>query len=332
MERIYIDWNILTQIKTPKTEPFISLANRLEQMKAKVTIPYSSAHLLDLKKGYKEQEPNITYTNKDLLFLSEICKNTYWYYNIKEKAVWAEQRTALETFGSYKGNDFSVEESVDFEKLFSDMEGMEDIGRAFNDLLKNIQIPLDLGAIPDDSELKKTLQNIFQTTGTKISLLTLMKNFGKFSDEIHKDPTKYKELRNGFRAALELPKDISNWTNNTWDKLDTHMPLTILNKSFTEMVSESVNQQAKDKGVTFHDEFLHSYMSLDLVGYNPEKLNKKNTYTNFFNDSQHAFFAGYCDVFITNDNNTKAKAKAIYEKYNITTEVLTAEEFLTKTN
>jgi hypothetical protein len=331
MERIYLDWNVITQIKNPKSEPYISIAKVLKHLKDEVTIPYSSAHMSDLKKGYKEEEPYITYTNQDLLFISKLSRNTHWYYKAEVKDVWTVQRDPLETFESYKDNEISAEQAMDFEKLFEEL-GMGEIGKHFQDLFKNIQVPFDLSKIPEDSELKKPLQEIFQPTGATTSMLDLMKNFGRFSDEIHKDPTKYKDLRNGFRGALQLPSDISNWKNDTWDRLDSHMPLTMLNKSFTNMVSDAVNQNSKEKGVTFHDEFLHAYTTLDLVGFNPEKLDKKNTYTNFFNDSQHAFFATYCDVFVTNDGNTRAKTKAIYDKYGITTEILSPEEFLTKMN
>lgn len=331
MAHIYLDWNIFSLIKNPKAEPFISIANELERLKEETTIPYSSAHMSDLKKGYKPEEPFITYTNQDLLFISKVTKDNYWYYNTNAKEVFAEQRAPLETFESYKEDNISAEEAIDFEKLFEDM-GMGHLGKAFQDYFKSIQVPMDLSKIPDDSALKKPLQNIFKTTGTTTSMWDLMKNFGKFTDVIHKDPTLYKELRNGFRNDLKLPTDISNWKENTWERLDSHMSSTIIKKSFTDIVSDSVKQNSSNKEWAFYDEFLQAYMNLDLVGFYPEKLDKKNTYTNFSNDSQHAFFAAYCDIFVSNDENIRAKSKAIYDKYGITTEILSPEQFLTKLN
>lgn len=330
MKRIYLDWNIFTQLKNPVKEPFISIANILQDIKDYVFIPYSTAHLSDLKKGYKNEEPFITYTNQDLGNLSKICRNFHWYYDSNENAVKYIYKDPIVAFEPYKDEEFSVAENMDFQKIFSGMEGFESIGTLMNELLSSIQVPLDLESIPDESELKKPLQEMFQTTGKTTSMLELMKGFGKYYDEINKDPTKYKNLRNGFRSALKLPSNISNWDEETWKKLDAQMKSTLLNKSFTDMVVDAVKSQNKNKEITFHDEFLHAYMNLDLVGFNPEGLSKKNTYTNLFNDSQHAFFGVYSNVFVTNDSNTKAKAKAIYDKYGILTEILTAEEFLQK--
>jgi hypothetical protein len=334
MKRFYMDWNIFTQLKNPIKEPFIGIANTIAEIKDFVFIPYSTAHLSDLKKGYKKEEPNITFTNIDLKYLSETCRNFHWYYSEEEKSVKYIIKNPIDAFEPYKEVEISVAETMDFKKLFEDMEGMEgmeSVGEYLNNLLEAIQVPLDFTGIPDSSELKKPLQDMFGATGKTTSLLALMKGLSSFSDEINVDPTKYKNLRNGFRNSLQLSSDMSNWNKDTWKQLDTHLSATVLNKSFTDLVIEGTSQN-KNKEVTFYDEFISAYMSLDLVGFNPEGLNKKNTYANLFNDAQHAFFAAHSNVFVTNDVNTKAKAKAIYDKYQIPTEILTPDEFLLKLN
>ena len=48
------------------------------------------------------------------------------------------------------------------------------------------------------------------------------------------------------------------------------------------------------------------------------------------NDALHVLMAGHCDIYVTNDANSRAKAKVLYDKFNLATEILTAEEFLTK--
>jgi hypothetical protein len=75
MKLIYFDWNVFSNVKNPQKEPFISIAKIIEKIKDIHHLPYSSSHLDDLKKGYKDEEPNISFTSKDLNYLTGVCKD-----------------------------------------------------------------------------------------------------------------------------------------------------------------------------------------------------------------------------------------------------------------
>ncbi len=337
MKYLYLDQNILTKIKNPKEETYISIRNKIESIKDFIIIPYSTAHLADLKKGYKNEEPYISYVDTDLRFLSELTNDLHWYYSKSENQAKYIRKNTIDAFLPYKENDLLIEEILDFEKMFDDnsifpeaeISDLKSLGKSLKVLLNSIKIPIDFSEVSDESEIKKLLSDMIPLNQKEISLMELMVHFGKFCDELNHDGTKFKKLRNEFRNLLNLPSNFSSYKENIWEKLDESLLSTILKKSFTDIVKDGNLNSQKEK-YSFYDEFTDAYLSLDLVGFNPENLGKKNTYLNLIQDSQHAFFATYCNVFVTNDNNTRAKSKALYEKYQIKTEVLNAEEFLKK--
>ncbi len=52
-----------------------------------------------------------------------------------------------------------------------------------------------------------------------------------------------------------------------------------------------------------------------------------NQYLSSLHDTTHAIYAGYCDIFVTNDNKLKQKVSAVYQWMGIKTSVLNANEF-----
>ena len=68
--------------------------------------------------------------------------------------------------------------------------------------------------------------------------------------------------------------------------------------------------------------------NLDLIGYHPDSLNKKNTYTNFSNDTHHAYYAGSCHYFVTNESKLIEKANVLYRKYKIDCIALKPHQFV----
>ncbi|KAF0131822.1 MAG: hypothetical protein FD155_346 [Bacteroidetes bacterium] len=66
---------------------------------------------------------------------------------------------------------------------------------------------------------------------------------------------------------------------------------------------------------------------LDFVGFWKDKKTERSNLARVY-DSSHAFFASYCDIFISNDKRARNKTKVAYSLYNIRTEVLSYSEFL----
>lgn len=59
---------------------------------------------------------------------------------------------------------------------------------------------------------------------------------------------------------------------------------------------------------------------LDMFGYWKDRHNEKSNYARLW-DSNHTFYASFCDYFISDDKRTRNKAKVVYDIYNLKTEV-----------
>lgn len=58
--------------------------------------------------------------------------------------------------------------------------------------------------------------------------------------------------------------------------------------------------------------FIAAYAMLDLIGYKPDKLSKASLAMNSVNtDAKHAFFAAFCDYFVTQDAHLTCKARSL---------------------
>jgi len=55
------------------------------------------------------------------------------------------------------------------------------------------------------------------------------------------------------------------------------------------------------------------FMDLDLFGLKKDKLSPGHGYMSVATDANHAFFASYCHLFVTQDTRTAAKAEAVYK-------------------
>jgi hypothetical protein len=101
----------------------------------------------------------------------------------------------------------------------------------------------------------------------------------------------------------------------------------IIQDKFIDFIKASLHHKDK-KNIPYYDFYLHSYNVLDILGFSKDKLNKKNSFNNVFNDSLHSYYAKYCDYFITEDEGLRKKSSLLYKKYEVSTKVLSVEEFL----
>lgn len=67
---------------------------------------------------------------------------------------------------------------------------------------------------------------------------------------------------------------------------------------------------------------------LDLLGYWKDKETERSNQARLW-DSQHAYFASYCDYFISNDKRTRYKAEVVYDIFNVDTKIISTK-YMTK--
>ncbi|MBE6332165.1 MAG: hypothetical protein E7070_07670 [Bacteroidales bacterium] len=74
------------------------------------------------------------------------------------------------------------------------------------------------------------------------------------------------------------------------------------------------------------DMFLSLFNILDALGYWQDKA-KCGSSMNRIYDAKHAYFASFCDYFVTDDKNTKNKANVAYKLFQNKTKAMSYEEF-----
>ena len=98
---------------------------------------------------------------------------------------------------------------------------------------------------------------------------------------------------------------------------------------FFDYIKDSLYHKDKNN-IPYYDFYLHAYSVLDILGFSKDKLNKKNSYNNVFNDSLHSYYARYCDYLISDDDGLRKKSSLLYNKVEVKTKILSVDEFLQK--
>lgn len=95
--------------------------------------------------------------------------------------------------------------------------------------------------------------------------------------------------------------------------------------SFDTLISLGTNQNEQK----WLNKFYSAWLMLDWLGYKRDKLKKKtSTMKNIVNDLNHAYYGAHCALLITDHTNLRAKAKALYTHWGISTKVLSPQEFI----
>ncbi|MEM6269152.1 MAG: hypothetical protein AAF998_06915 [Bacteroidota bacterium] len=307
-------------MKNPIAE-FEGLSDLIQKWRSSVLIPYSDAHLDDLipSKGPAYND----FIEKDLENISKLTAgHCLVQYFGKDKVV--PEITAPARF--YKEQvERRGEKLFDWDELISELNEFG-MGDAITELLK-VGTGIDVEAIKQDTETFESLAAMLPRTMDGGTLLDVVKDLQDLSNNMWAEPDRYKEIRSQVKDNVELPREVSNW-ENVIERLDATLPNTTFGRDFSGFTLEYASKNGQDNQVSRYSYFIATYMNLDLLGFRPEKITQKNGFPNFLNDARHAFYAGHCDYYITNDKKGKHKAKAVFEHLKIETEVLNVSEFI----
>lgn len=305
---IYLDWNAFKSWKNSQTE-FSDGMNRLFSNYANfIIIPYSSAHLADLNKDYKDNQELI---EQDLNFLKSKTNDIIIAkYGGRQETV-LEHRDILEFFHEIEEQDSSSE---------SDLKPLT---MAYENAISQIDLLLskiNLSSIlPSEEELLKTESG--QRFIKQFPQFIKSRNFASLVNDIsnhprffQQNPKEFNELRKGIANDLKLDSNISNWENSI-SKLDEFLPNTLIGKSFTEILHETVHRYHKDP--IYYDYYGAAYHQLGLFGFRPDKLSEKNRYLNSIDDGNHSYYGSICNCFITNEKTIYYRSKALFEAFGV---------------
>ena len=326
MYLLYLDWNAMKGLKGIPTGIFADFAAILERYQDRFWIPYSSTHLDDLARGFDpSDERKIKLTNDDLEFIGRLtqdrCLQTYQGQN----HAMPDRRSPIEFF--YSHYEAQQEVKTDFATLAAQKDGPLDSWGLIREFI------LDLPAVSFPEEAHSTIiGDLFPGWGSQGTLRSVVQDVAALTTRANTDPSYSTDLRRLIRSSLSMLHPTVVSSASAFDAF-THIEKLLASSMggqsvFALMDSFLKNPLKPSEPPTLFQRFVQYYQLLDLFGYHSDKLTNKNFFPNIVGDATHAFLAGHCDFFITNDKDLRPKAQAVYRRLHTHTHVMSVPEFV----
>lgn len=330
MIRIYLDWNVFKNLKSPVSEVDIQFKKLIDDNRSALLIPYSLYHILDLSHNNASPQNIKQFAGPDLNFIDQISDKSF--LGEENDEIVPKIGSAI-SFTEYIRNRPSRLE-IDFENLFDGVVGKNELfqeGTPFKDILKNIPAPLP---ISEKDKSSFFVNSLFPNHKERYSAWELLKDFSNFIEKLMSDRQFIKDYKNEIRkAGFDLDGNQGNWKP---DEVIGHINELLSKHSGEKLTVQGIFDltfKDRKKAVTRKEYFINYFLTLELYGYQTDKLPKKsNTFENTTNDASHAFLGAFCDYFVTNDERLLKKARVLYHELNIETKATRVEEILTEAN
>lgn len=308
MIRVYLDSDVINSIKDGLDN---NLSEFIESNRGRIITPISPAHISD--KLPSKTHPKF---KGDLDFLTKFSEKQVMQFDGQKKSTSPHLATAWDIL------EF-VESS---ENLFSD----EDLSDLFS--ITNYE---DSGIEPTEEliEMDKKIETLLNTElydfqGNEVTFQELMVGLMTKFRDYEQIPEKYKENRDEIWGQFKLPSHAGSWSENVIDKINVELK-SAGKEDFLTMSSPPDNNEKLQNAFSA---FINAYLNFNTLGYKPDDISKNKGFRNHFNDASHAFYGGNCDYFVVKDKKMYPKAKALYDAFNVSTKVVTVEEFLLDCN
>jgi hypothetical protein len=319
MIKVYFDWNVMSQMKHGNHQELYEIVKNNKFLFK----PFSTSHIGDIFSSFKDSEEQLAYINSDLDFITELTEN-YCFYNSGDK-------TILNYYNPKELFQQRVDEKELFkdislnglEKFFNENELTKEIGKIYIDQLKSI--PLDKTFIDSfkNPESSEEMEKMFPGLKDNLTMEGFFKAFSNMNLGLNESDD-YKTLRVQMQSALNINRD------SIFNSKD---PYKHIDDIYQKLGISSSEHFTKSKySPEWFNEITNEYISLDMHGYQEDKVNikkgRKETFSNTTEDSFHAAYASICNFYIINDNKSYNKCKRIYEKLDVKTIVLKPNEFV----
>jgi hypothetical protein len=169
--------------------------------------------------------------------------------------------------------------------------------------------------------LTRTLPNLPEYPTVK----DVMESVRQFMCDMVMNPGSYKKYRRFIgEKGFKVERNAGNWKDEeAVDKINSFLKSKGIEMEFNDYVMQSFH----GRQVSANEFFTASYCMLDMLGFHPDTLHKAtSTVRSVTTDAKHAYFAGFCDWFVTADARLSHKAKALYSHFGVSTRVMTPEK------
>jgi hypothetical protein len=285
----------------------VQLNQLLRANKKKLFPLFSRAHIEDLKNDLTENK------FKDTIFIEEIAGQYMLYYD----AIHKRQELYLVSPTSSLKSHLEVTET-DLSNIFE--LGNDDTSKGLEDQLNNIlDMPLFNINLPslEMEKYKDTLMNFLPLSEKPLSIRDFMNHMQTLMEQLFdKKSQLYKKTR-----KVNIDQFNFNQVDFSITNFNDILKKSPLGKSLSELINSS------DQKLSNSDYFTKGFVLLNMLGLDKEK-NKKTNFISLSNDSQHSYYASFCDIFITEDKGLRLKSELLYSTQNISTRIMTPEQFL----
>lgn len=322
MKRIYLDWNVYSNLKR---ESFRDLKSKLEERLDEVIIPYSSAHFDDLMKSYY---PGNNLFHDDIATLSRFSKDHLLTHDEKMGVI--PSKCTPEKYKDQYRSKSEIIDLMDMEALFNEMDeyGTETGSLKLGSLMRSMYSLQPCG-IEFTDQNRMILKRMFPNLTPTSSMWDLMKEMGPFMNKLLNDKEYYKDFRKSINdEGLKVESNSGNWNpSEVLEKIDVFLSQLGINMNYNELVQSSLEHNKTLN--SFYHKFTSSYNMLDMIGYKSDKLPKEtDNFQNIATDGEHAYFAMHCDLFVVGDKKLAKKARALYHEYGIKTKVVSPNDLM----
>lgn len=311
MKRLYLDWGVVSYLKK---DEYAELKSLLLSNKDRLFMVYSPTHLEDLMKS-----KGVPQFDNDIKMLSDMVED---HLLVIDKGTAFPYRVTPEDFcRNYVDNTSKLSQDVD--SFLSVIEAASISGdNTINQIKANMNVAFP---IPQEFRANELLMRTLPGLPEFPTVRDVMESVRQFMCDMIINPGAYKKHRafiheNGFK----LESNAGNWNDaEAVDKITSFLKSKGIDMSFNDYVMTSFHGR-KFTAIEF---FTASYCILDMLGFHSDTLHKAtSTIRNVTTDAKHAYFAGFCDWFVTADTNLAHKAKALYSHFGVSTRVMTPVE------
>ena len=323
MIRIYLDWNVVSNLKK---SDFQDIKDYISKHKDYLQFPYSPAHFNDLMKSY---------TPENSLFDIDL-KNLEWLSG-KHLIRWGENGieplfgTPAEYFeGENKNKDtYSL---MDIEKVFEDLDdstndlGLGNISTMMKSLFQMVPTGIEI-----TNENQNILKKMFPNLKPDSTMWDLMKDIGPFSQKLLQDGEYYKDFRKSLKDhGLKLDSNSGNWNyDEVLKNIDEFLLGLGTKMKYLEFV-ETIFKHKKEPINSF-EYYTTAYLLLDMFGYKTDKLPKiTDNMQNIQTDAIHSFYGAYCDYIVAIDKKLRIKSKVLYNEFSISTKIIEPKQLISE--
>ncbi|WET50781.1 hypothetical protein PYS58_06520 [Chryseobacterium indologenes] len=322
MIRIYLDWSVISSLKTDKYAPLLEF---IRTHKEKFSFIYTPAHFNDLMKSYA---PENSYFDLDLEQLEWLSGNHLLEW-IEED--WELPGITPKSYFQQLLKNHNVTNIDLLQKLLIDAETEENSIWNFGKLLKSIFMEKPSGITINENN-RTAMQTIFPFIKDDISQWDLIEAVIPFIQKMENERDFYKSFRKSIGdQGLKLEDNAGNWNpEDVFENIGLFFKSHQTDLTFKKYVEMTVGISKNGKP-TIHDHFTTAYLLLDLIGFKPDRLPKPtDSLKNIRTDVEHAFYASRCDYFVTNDKNLAVKAKVLYKEFAVETQVLMSDQLISE--